>query len=67
MPYLEWFRTHPFMIKMCNLLAEDEILEERGASFPSLQAELVLDRAANVRGQIPVTIVNDIALEMSAG
>lgn len=45
------------MIKTLNLLAEDEILQESGPTLPSLQAVLVFDGTANIRGHESVLVV----------
>jgi hypothetical protein len=45
------------MIKTLDLLAEDEILQESGPTLSSLQAVLVFDGTANIRGQESVLVV----------
>lgn len=50
--------TYPLVIKVCNLLAEDEVLEQRRAALPSRQDFLVLNWAANVRRQKPLGVVH---------
>lgn len=52
------------MIKVSDLLAEDEILKEYGATIACPQTFLVPDVAANVRGQEPLRVVNFIFGQM---
>jgi hypothetical protein len=48
---------HSLMIKTLDLLAEDEILQKGGPTLSSLQAVLVFDGTANIRGHEGVLVV----------
>ena len=58
-PYiLEGMQTHPFVIKVLDLLPEDKVFEQRRAADAGLQAVLVFNGAADIRGQEAFAIVN---------
>lgn len=46
------------MIKVLNLLAEDEVFQQRRPSHTSLQAALVLNRTPNIRRQEALAVVH---------
>jgi hypothetical protein len=49
--------TYTLMVEMLDLLAEDEVLEQRGASRARLQAGLVLHGAADIRRHIASAVI----------
>jgi hypothetical protein len=49
--------TYTLMVEMLDLLAEDEVLEQRGASRTRLQAGLVLHGAADIRRHIASAVI----------
>lgn len=51
-------RTDSFMVKMLDLLTEDEVLEQSRASLANAQAVLVGDRTANVGGHEGASVVD---------
>jgi hypothetical protein len=46
------------VIEVCNLLAEDEVLEQRGTALAGRQDFLVLDWAADVRREEALRVVH---------
>lgn len=46
------------MVEVLDLLAEDEVLEERGAALASAQAVLVRKRTANIAGQVDIRVID---------
>jgi len=50
------------VVKVLHFLAVDEVLHERRAPWPGLEAALVLDGAADVRGHVRALAVADLVL-----
>lgn len=46
------------MVEVLDLLAEDEVLEQRRASRAGLQANLVFDGAAHIRSEVTFAVVH---------
>lgn len=49
--------AYPLMVKMLNLLSEDEVLKQSWASDAGLQAILVFDRPSDIRRQEALAVV----------
>jgi hypothetical protein len=55
------------MIETLDLLAENEVLQKRGPTLTSLQAVLIFDGTANIRGHESVVVVQiELGQEVSA-
>jgi hypothetical protein len=59
--------THPLVVEMSNLLAENEVFQKSGTSLASFQGVLVFDRATDVTREIDISVIDDELLQKFMG
>lgn len=50
--------TYPLMVKVGDLLAENEVFQQGRASFSGFEAFLILDWTANIRAEVSLAIID---------